>query len=445
MSFNVVSNDRVRSALEWALRGLALVALVMLVAYAFYALNSTPSARVQGADVDSALVHWSTREAPGRVHVELDTPADAETRDWLAALVAADTYVSWDGAAPPPSALAVEPVADPRGSSRVWLAAPAGTELLLRDGDGDVDSASVARRGTRVHVPKLSGTLHAVAAEFEATSALRDSLVLRPILVLGQAGWEAKFTVAALEEHGWDIEARLAVAPGDDVLQGAERVAIDTARYAAVVAVDSVAARYRAQIIEYVQEGGALIAMGEAAGLDALAPVLPARVIDSASPAGVFTAEAARTEPRSALALAPLGQLDSAAVVLEMRHDAVANEDVIAAAAWRIDDGRALQIGYHDTWRWRMAGGEDDPVRAHREWWAALVSSVAYAPRVSLPVEDRLEPTPLASLIATLGPATTATSRASLLDDPRLVPLLFGLMLAALLLEWLSRRLRGER
>jgi hypothetical protein len=33
---------------------------------------------------------------------------------------------------------------------------------------------------------------------------------------------------------------------------------------------------------------------------------------------------------------------------------------------------------------------------------------------------------------------------AGLLDEPRLVPPVFGIMLAAFLLEWISRRLRGR-
>lgn len=440
-------SHRTRTVLEVGLRAVAFAALGALIVHAFHALGSMPSAHAAGAAVDGALVRWSTREAPGRVYVALDTAANVETRDWLAALGRAGTAVSWGGAAPAPSALAVEPVADPRRPARVWLAAPAGTSVLLRDSLGSIDTAYVARRGARVEVPDLDGTLHAIAAGFEASSALRDSLVLRPILVLGQAGWEAKFTVAALEERGWGVEARLAVAPSGDVRQGAGRVTIDTARYAAVIAVDSVAARYASQIIRYVRAGGGLIAAGEAAGLGALAAVLPARAAESVSPPGAFTTAAARTEPRAALALEPLAAIEAGAVVLETRR---APEGAGAAvAAWRVGDGRVLQIGYRDIWRWRMAGAEDDAVRAHRDWWASLVSSVAYSPRVprvSLDVTDRREPTPLASFIAALGPATTPASvRVDPLDDRRLVPALFGILMLSLLLEWFSRRRRGVR
>lgn len=429
------------------MRALAFVALGALLAYTIYARRQSPPARAAGGEVAEALVRWSTYEAPGRVHVTFDSAPSPDVRDWLAALNGAGTETTWGGAAPPPTAVTVEPVADPARPVRVWAAAPSGARIVLRDALGGLDSATAGRTGARIVLPNLEGPVRAMVASTggvaEASAALRDSLVLRPVLLLGQAGWEAKFVFAALEEHGWKVDARLAVAPSGDVRQGPAAVRVDTARYAAVIALDSVAGRYARQIIRYVQNGGGLLALGDGAALASLAPVLPAVVTGPPSLPGVFTDSIA---PRNALSLAPLGRVKEGALVLETRTGQAGRADVIAAAAWRAGEGRVVQVGYHDSWRWRMNGPSDDPVRGHRAWWAALVSGVAYAPQVAQPVTQLLEPTPLASLVAALGRASPRPAAvAGVLDDPRLVPLLFGLLLAALFFEWASRRLRGAR
>ena len=119
-------------------------------------------------------------------------------------------------------------------------------------------------------------------------------------------------------------------------------------------------------------------------------------------------------------------------------------DDDVAIAGWRFGDGRVIQIGYLDTWRWRMAGLDDDAVESHRLWWAALASGVAHAPRFDRSVTGEVEPTPRATLIETIGaPAPAELELASILDDPRLLPLLFGILVGLLFLEWTSRRLRG--
>ena len=106
-----------------------------------------------------------------------------------------------------------------------------------------------------------------------------------------------------------------------------------------------------------------------------------------------------------------------------------------------------MQLGYDETWRWRMAGG-DEAAASHREWWSRLVAAVAYAPLVrrSATSNTVLDEAPLASLIDALGPATAYTTQLAPHNDGSLVTrALFGLIVASLLLEWTSRRLRGAR
>lgn len=106
-----------------------------------------------------------------------------------------------------------------------------------------------------------------------------------------------------------------------------------------------------------------------------------------------------------------------------------------------------MQSGYDETWRWRMAGG-DEAVAAHREWWSRLVAAIAYAPLVrrSGTSDATLDEAPLASLIDALGPASAYDTRLVPHNDGGLVTrVLFGLIVASLVLEWTSRRLRGAR
>src|SRR5690606_18114771 len=115
--------------------------------------------------------------------------------------------------------------------------------------------------------------------------------------------------------------------------QGPESLRIDTASYAAVIVLDSVAARYVRQLRTYVEQGGGLIAMGEGAALRELEAILPAAVLEPPSAPDRF-ADDATSNPRDALALAALGRLKDGALAIERRGDDV------AAAAWRVGEGK---------------------------------------------------------------------------------------------------------
>ena len=427
-----------RILLERTLRLAALGVIALLIGHSLYALGARPSLRAEGPEVGDALARWSTATTPRRIHVSLDSFPAPHQRDWLAAFPGADTEAGWNGDTPAPSAVSVEPVPDPQRPSRVWVGASPGARMHLRDDLGPVDSVTVEGSGAVFVLPRLEGRVAAtVDGGVFATNDLRDSVSIRSGLVVGMAGWEAKFVVAALEERGWEVDARFAVAPSGDVEQGAARIRLDTARYSFVVAIDSVIKRYADQLPRYVREqGGGLIVVGEASSVPELAPLLPARWGIPSRPVD-FRPETA-DDPRRSLAMGDLYNLKEGAAVLESR-----DEDA-TVATWRAGEGRVIQIGYLDTWRWRMAGLGSDAVEGHRLWWAALASGVAYAPRSDRAVPEPVEPTPLASLIDRIGtPEAAEIEIASILDDPRLLPLLFGALVGLLFLEWMSRRLRG--
>jgi hypothetical protein len=103
-----------------------------------------------------------------------------------------------------------------------------------------------------------------------------------------------------------------------------------------------------------------------------------------------------------------------------------------------------VQLGYEDTWRWRMAGAEGS-VEAHRRWWAGLVGAVAYRATIRGVAPVSPHDAPLARTIARLGPADPSrpSPPASRPDRGSLSWLLFGLAVASLVAEWGSRRWRG--
>jgi hypothetical protein len=259
--------------------------------------------------------------------------------------------------------------------------------------------------------------------------------VLHKVLVIGGASWESKFVIAALEEEGWKVDAFIRVAPAADVTQGSAAV-IDTSRYSAVVALDGAASPFASRIIEFARTGGGVVLAPRAASLDAMAPLRAGSVGRGAPDARAIQARG--SVDLATLAFSPITLLTSDALPLEKRAGAV------AIAARRVGAGRLIQIGYEDTWRWRMDGGEG-AVREHRTWWTGLVSSVAYAPRVQpVSATASTDEAPTIGLVAAIG---TSASRGAVsnLSATRSdwIAWLFVLLALGLTGEVASRRLRG--
>jgi hypothetical protein len=89
-----------------------------------------------------------------------------------------------------------------------------------------------------------------------------------------------------------------------------------------------------------------------------------------------------------------------------------------------------------------MAGGADAIVR-HREWMAGLVALVAASGHHAVS-DAPSDVAPLVTLIDRIGPQTAVAEAATL--DPAVVSRwVFGLLCAALIIEWASRRVRGVK
>lgn len=423
--------NRARTAIEHGLRALVLVVLGVAAWRAARPPVEQDVERAGSADLASALSRW-TLAPPRRVDVTLERAPNRSERDWLRALRRAGTPVAWRGDEIPALAVELAPVASPRGGMTLWIAAPAGARVAVADAIASIDTVVTTVGGAKLFAPITADAITASIGDHRASTSARDTLIPRRILVLGRAAWEAKFLIAALEETGWLVDARLAVAPGVEVTQGVSR-APDTARHAVVVVLDAPSATTGAALTRYVRSGGGAILTGTSGNSPSLAAIAVGRGGARIRPSSIAFADDAPRRALAFLAITPRGD----AIVLEERDGRV------AAAARRADAGRVVQLGYDDTWRWRLAGGPT-ALEAHRDWWGALVSSVAYRATIPLARAARDDAAPRARLVDALGPSSSpagaSPSRTRWLPSPALLFVLVSLLLVA---EVTSRRLRG--
>ncbi len=430
------SRAEVRGTVETGLRALSLGLLAWMLWLSLAPRTDDTVESTSSARLAASLREWSaTGIPPAGIAVQLDQTPRPGDRDWLAALRAAGSDVTWNGNLPA-AAIGVDPIASPRGGFTVLSAAPGGARVTLVDDIGPLDSAVAQGGGARFGIPAIAGVIRAKVSGTLAEAGQPDSITIKRVLVLGSAGWEAKFVVAALEEDGWKVDALLRVAPTVNVSQGTVSP-IDTSRYSAVVALDEAAAPFASDIVRYVASGGGAVIAGTAASIGGFLPIrpgAPGRVIG-----GALLASAPGSTTLEAVPVIAIDGLRSDAIILDRR------DGVVAAAARRHVAGRVIQQGYSDTWRWRMSGGDASPGE-HRAWWSRAVAGIAYAPSIAHVSASAADNAPVAALVGSLGPSsprpdsTLASSAASIS-----LWWLFGLLAASLLGEWASRRFRGVR
>jgi hypothetical protein len=405
-----------------------------LIAFALWRLLSGAgaggAARVGSAELRSALPAIESGSAAA-LHVDLDSTPTPADRDALAAVARAGTRVTWSGAGIAPLAAVAVRAREPGAHVQVNVAS--ATDVAFSDGLAALDTvrAASATKGATIGVGAPSGALGARSRGTGAPVGVPAAAALRPVLIVGRAGWEAKFAAAALEEQGWIVEERLFVAPGADVTQGGG--AIDTSRYSAIVVLDTTLGAAGGSIVRFVREGGGLVLLGASANASQLRGIAPARAGARRLPASSALDVA---EPLGGLAVFPLESPRTDAVRLSVRGP------LIVAAARREGAGRVLQAGYDETWRWRMQGGAD-ALAAHRAWWSRMVGSVAATPLVIQTGNPSAEGAPLARLVDALGPATKG--EAGPRDRERLPAWLLPAILLSLLFEWGARRGRGAQ
>ena len=424
-----------RRRLELAARAAALAMLAWMIARSAAPRDTaTVQERTDSHALTSALAAWTLAPEPSAVHVTAAFAPAAREREWLRALARAGVRVTWSGDSLPATAIEVAARNDPAGGVRAFVAAPAGARATLSDAVGLIDSLGITARASALVLPMSAGALDLGVGNQHARAVAPDSLLLRQAVVLGRAGWEGKFVMASLEERGWKVSSRLRVGPHVFVTQGTP-LALDTTHASVVIALDSSAASYASAIATFERSGGGVVLAGDAPVASALRALAPGRAGPRVSAASLSVASAT---PRRALGFFPIVSLASDAVPLESR------DGHVIAAARRSGAGRVVQLGYDETWRWRLAGIGDAPA-AHREYWSSVVSAAAY--RAATPLvaaSPAADAAPLASLYADLGAPTPPTA-ATLHVTPGLRRWMFAVLAMLLLAEWASRRLRGAR
>jgi hypothetical protein len=416
-----------RPLVERALRAASLVAMVVLAVRLWSGTTVAGETMASTAELDSSLVRWSAA-APAQVVVKADTLPSRRQRDWLVALRRTGSSVRWSATDSSGGALVVEGGPLPGSAGRVVALTAPSRVVHLADALGYVDSTTTTGDGVAVWGASPIGIASVDVGNAVATAAPRDSFSVRPVLVIGQVGWESRFVVTVLEESGWTVAARLSVAPAAIVRQGMP-ARIDTASISAVIVLDSVSAVDGGEISRFVRQGGGLVASGAGVRHPAVRSVLPPAREGSAGEIGALLGPA----PRSGLSTRTFAA-GAGSVPLERRGAAP------VVVARRLGSGRALAIGYDDTWRLRMVPVSDNAPEAHRAWWSSLVGGVALVRPAARDV-GLVDEAPFASTVSALGPATTEGP-----DAPVRLPwevILGAVVGTGLLGEWLSRRLRG--
>ena len=384
------------------------------------------------------------RSASDTIDVQIQSAPDARARAALRALRGSGRVVQLTSdRVLNPVAVSAEEEWRAIGGTRVQMVGADSSAVVITDAAGTVDSMTLSLDGALSRTGPVQGTLRVGSRIARATSAplfARAPQAAR-VLVLGEATWESRFLVAALEESGWSVDAAVSLSPKVTVTQGSARVP-SPERHSIVVVLPGTPPPALAALPGFVRNGGGLVIVGAAARSAGLASLRAGR--PGATAEGEVGAESG-TDARHGLELVPVGALADGGVALERR------DGQIAVAARRVGAGRVVQVGYENSWLWRMAGNDDAPA-AHRRWWNTILSGVVplSAPirRVQLDAEhDTVDAAPVAALARDLAvpvvraSSVTTMSRSLVASlDPRW---LLALAVLSLVASWTLRRWRG--
>ena len=416
-----------RPRLERVLRVVALLGLVALVIGSFLPRMPAGTVRAPDRNLETFLADWSRNPLGDTIGLVLGNAPSPDERDWLRALQHSGSAVVWSDDGVAQVMIEVEPRQDPAGGATARVTGAPGTVVRLEDELGLVDSVTLGPLGATTRLPPYAGRIQVIVGQTRATAAERDSQPTRSVVVLGLAGWETNFVARALSERGWVVESRMTLAPGLSADVG-RPFPLDTARHVVVIALDSMAGVYSAELVSFVNAGGGLILGPTARRSRRIADLLPGSGGTLVRPAVMSLASA---RPRAALGFRNLAPLTSDAAALETEVGGV------AVAIRRAGAARVLAVGYEETWRWRLQGGAASPAM-HRAWWSDLVALAAF--RSLSAVVSAGDPAPRVSLMLALGaPSTLGEGRST----REWYPWLLALVVVGMLGEWTSRRLRG--
>jgi hypothetical protein len=400
-----------------------------------------------GASVDTIPLRLSVLPSPSQ-------------RAMLGVLSQSGTVLPWrDGSGSRGFAAQVVREAGPTEPLHVRAAVPRGA-VSLRDAGGLMDSL-VAGRDSLVawQLRSAAAPLRLETARAALSLPMPAPTAPKMLRVMGEPGWEFKFTVAALEEAGWRVDGAVRVSPTARVTLGPVAL-LDTAKHAAVVITDSTEVD-AASLQRFVQRGGGLVLLGDALRIPALAALRPAQATlrHGALAGGLET-----DQPLTGLERWELTPRAGAQVLQAASGDADeghAHEEALLVAH-RVGAGRVVASAHRELWRWRMEG-PDGGLEAHRRWWQDVVAAAgAPAPAATFTASERTpfagDAAPYADLVGWIGapivtdsapsPPSGQTAAQVTRSTPSRTPWaawLGVLAMALLCAEWGSRRLRGLR
>jgi hypothetical protein len=303
---------------------------------------------------------------------------------------------------------------------------------VLSDDVGPIDTLTGVRLTHVSHIPDAEGLLVLTTNGQAARARVHSAIQRKRVLVVGSPGWESKFVIAALEAHGWLVDSRLRISPEHVITQGS-RAGVDTSRWSAVVLLDSAAAESTPNVERFVREGGGVVLAADANNARSTAGLRSWRAAArEVAPLGTAAGDTTwrgmsrcPLQPHQTPGAITMERRGGQALVLVRRHYS----------------GRVAAVGYDNTWRWRMAGG-DNSVEEHSEWWSRIVAGVA-ARNASAPNANSGS-APLAWMHDKLGAPSSVPNALTAASASRALPHILGaIMLSALLAEWILRRRRG--
>ncbi len=465
--------DRTRIRGRAVLEGLCRLGAVLALAAALWRLGREHAAGreqqaaplvVSAALTDSMLaaelIRARTAAPSDTVSLRIAQLPSPTQRAMLGTLAMSGAVLSWqDASASRGLAAQVLRAAGPGEPLHVRAAVPRGT-ATLRDAGGLLDSLVVNRDSLVAwQLRAASAPLRLETARATMSLPMPPRSAPRMLRVMGEPGWEFKFTVAALEEAGWRVDGAVRVSPTARVTLGTA-APLDTSRHAVVIITDSTEVD-AASLRRFVQDGGGLVLLGDALRIPALAALRPARASERH---GGVAGGLETDQPLTGLERWELTPLAGAQVLQEASGDAAAGhahaEPLLVAR--RVGTGRVVASAYRELWRWRMEG-PDNGLEAHRRWWQdVLATAGAPAPAAVHAAAARSvfagDAAPYADLVGRIGaPADTVTvptspsgqtaaqvTRSTSARTPWSAWL--GVLAIVLLcVEWGSRRLRGLR
>src|SRR5687767_4436302 len=183
-----------RLLFERVLRGVVILALAGLLWQSLPGQTASAgrSASARGTELSESLREWSTTPGISSIRLHLESIPSQTERAWLAGIAAVGSGLTWSGDVAS-TMIDAQPLASPAGGTTVTVAAPNGVPVVLSDEAGLIDTVNAQRNGVGIVLRSVTNRLTAAVGGSVASAIQTDSVLVRRVLVIGNASWESKF------------------------------------------------------------------------------------------------------------------------------------------------------------------------------------------------------------------------------------------------------------